>query len=151
MSVWATVLEEGTPIPFLGLEAAPRDCPTTADASWRDSQRMIRIDAYRLATVVEAYVRCVKGFFMRIYLEQPSALFAERQSDMIGRLGDATSRLEEVLDERQRNYAKTKADKTPVEDQKALDNELDVRIVAYINKTIEDAKEVVRGLRMPLR
>jgi hypothetical protein len=151
MSLWATVLERGTPIPFLGLEAAPRQCPTVADRILGDAQRMIRIDAYRLATIVEAYLRCIKGFFMRIYLERPSDTLADRQADMVHRLETATSRLEETLTERKKNDIWNKPEGAEVDEWKQQDNDLDPRIVRYVEKTIADAKAVSRQLSMPLR
>lgn len=152
MSVWTTVLERGTPIPFLGLEAAPRGCPTVADRILGDAQRMIRIDAYRLATILDAYIGCIKGFFMRIYLEIPNDTMAERQEDMIKRLEAATSRLQETIGERKKNDLSNRLPSdTEVAQRKQQDDSLDVRIQRYVEQTLDRAGQVVKQLGRPLR
>jgi hypothetical protein len=146
MTAWATVLEKGTPIPYLGLEAAPRDCPTTADYILENTQRMIRIDAYRFATVVEAYASCVKALSMRIYLEGPPIALAERQSEMIGRLASATARLRQVFadrvagDQRKEPPVGTAGHAEWVRKQK--DNALDDMAQAYIRSIIESSEQL---------
>ncbi len=153
MSVWATVLEKGTPIPFLGLEAAPRGCPTIADRILSDSQRMIRIDAYRLATILDAYIGCVKGFFMRLYLEIPCDTLTERQEDMIDRVKSAAWRLQETLDERKKSNTSNLSEPSDIEvaQRKMQDDSLDVRIQRYVEQTLDRAGKVINQLGRPLR
>jgi hypothetical protein len=99
-SVWASVFEIGAPIPYLGLEAAMRNSDTAADTLLDDTKRMIRVDAYRLATVVEAYASCALALKMRLMLDPRSIPLPHRQKTMVNKLGDALYRLRRVRDAR---------------------------------------------------
>jgi hypothetical protein len=154
MSAWATVLEKGTPIPFLSLEAAPRDCPTAADQLLENAQRMIRIDAYRLATIVEEYADCIKALSMRVYLQGPPTTLAERQADMIRRLGSATSRLEQLYADRIAGDQKREpAPNTQDHDDwshRYKSNLLDKSAAAYIESVIRDSAQIVANKTLRL-
>ncbi len=162
MSIWAAILEKHTPIPFLGLETAPRGCATTADRLLEDAQRMIRIDAYRLATIVEAYIECTKAFVMRLYLEQPRDMLSDRQARMVRLLEVAAVRLESVLSDRLKNNMGQSAgiwaqainaartDSGPMGDEQQQKNDLDPRAVQYVKNIIDEARRVVVDLERPL-
>ena len=107
MSVWATVLEEGTPIPFLGLEAAPRLTPTVADTVLDDASRMIRVDAYRFATIVSEYASCATALHFRLMLDPKAVRLPERQRYMHARLELALSQLKDVRKAREEYHDKT--------------------------------------------
>lgn len=116
LSVWASVFEFATPIPFLGLEAAMRKTDTIADTLLKDAIRMIRVDAYRLATIIDAYASCAKALHTRLICakvlyhrlnqrHKPSpprpVPLNERQKAMNAELGKALIALSAV--EKQRN------------------------------------------------
>ncbi len=155
MSVWATILETGTPIPFLGLEAAPRASSTAADVLLDDSCRMIRVDAYRLARVVESYADCAKALHFRLLLDRGSLRLPERQTSMRQKIAWALERLEEVVGRRTRWMGESPG--RPMahqgEDQakkREHDGALDDGIKSYIAEVIGQTKETVAGLANPL-
>ena len=86
MTIWSSVAEVGTPIPFLGLEAAPRKTPTEADTLLEDSLRMIRVDAYRLATVIDSYRSAAIALHVRLLLDNCSIRLPDRQRRMYDQL-----------------------------------------------------------------
>jgi hypothetical protein len=106
MSVWATVVEEGTPIPFLGLEAATRTSETAADVLLHDACRMIRVDAYRLARVVEDYAMCAIGLHFRLMFDEDAVRLPERQNKMYENLKWSVEQLKEA-EKRRKDWLKS--------------------------------------------
>lgn len=102
LSIWASVTETQTPIPFLGLEAAMRKTATIADLLIEDSIRMIRVDAYRLATIVDAYSSCAKALQVRLILDGNSTPLPDRQQRMYNNLLQAMEELTRVWEARQK-------------------------------------------------
>jgi hypothetical protein len=144
MAVWATLPERNTPIPFLGLEAAPRKTMTKADALFEDSQRMIRLDAYRLGTIVEAYRSCANALRIRLMLDAESEEaipLPERQGRMYKNLCEAVQRLQEVS-----NARKSANKTTNLEASSAMDN----GVQQYITEVLEQAQDGYRGTLGPL-
>lgn len=70
MAIWASVFERGSPIPFLGLEVAATGTSSVADELLSDALRMISVDSYRLATILDAYASCALALCARIIVEQ---------------------------------------------------------------------------------
>lgn len=99
MSIWATLFDQ-TPIPIVGVEAAPRGTLTLADRILEQAQRMIRVDAYRLATVLEEYANCARAYYTRMLLD-PSVVadrMHSRQLDMRANIIQASDRLRKVVE-----------------------------------------------------
>ena len=98
LSVAASMFDSGAPIPFLGLEAAMRVTESEADHLLNDASRMIRVDAYRLASVIEIYIACIQALRMRLsydacsnpeYIDLP-----RRLEKMLANLREALAALE---------------------------------------------------------
>ncbi|HEY5027834.1 MAG TPA: hypothetical protein VIK39_05450, partial [Candidatus Angelobacter sp.] len=132
MSVWAAVFETGTPIPFLGFEAAAAGTQTIADSLLEDAIRMISVDAYRLATIVDAYASCIKALQIRMWLDASSRhLLGSRKSRMQDRLKNALVEVQKALQRRHRpDFG---------EGEKPLDgrDEIDPDALCYINKVVK--------------
>lgn len=96
MSVWASVFEIGTPIPFLGLEAAMARSDSLADRLLDDAMRMISVDAYRLATIVDAYGSCAKSLQIRLLLDNRRVKLDFRLESMCEKLRQALDELDEA-------------------------------------------------------
>lgn len=72
LDVWLAVLRSGsgvesrktTLLSHLGLEAAAHGTPTNADLLADNSDRMIRLDLFRMARVVESYSNCLLGLVL---------------------------------------------------------------------------------------
>jgi hypothetical protein len=100
LSVWLSVLDRKGPIPFLGFEAAAHGLETDADALVDIGTRMIRVDAYRLATIVEAYMSCAKALQIRLLADDAlydSQLYVHRRQRMATKLSEAVSDLDKVI------------------------------------------------------
>ena len=155
MSVWGTVLEIGTPIPVLGLEAAPRKTMTEADSLLDDAFRMIRVDAYRLATVIEAYASCATALHVRLMLDAKAIRLPERQRRMHSELVAALGKLNDVRDARKhwanRMHPKSVALPTDevlvgIYDNASLAGSLD----DYINGVVFRCEKALLFLKNPL-
>jgi hypothetical protein len=140
LSVWASVFESDTPIPFLGLEAAMRKTDTIADTLLEDAIRMIRVDAYRLATIVDAYASCTKALQTRLILDTKTVRLKERQLWMYKNLIDALKALVEVKERRN-----------------SLDSEtwkthgcMDTHIELYVQVVQQRAKMIADQVRYPI-
>lgn len=96
--LWSSISEgESAPIPFFGLEFAMRLSKTEPELLLEDALRMIRVDAYRLATVVEAYASCICALEVRIAkdINRDEKLIV-RRSNLKELLSQAVGRLDEV-------------------------------------------------------
>lgn len=98
--VWCSILETEKPIPFLGLEAAMRKTETIADILLTDAIRMIRVDCYRLATVIEAYALCIRGLQLRLMWDHCTPRLPGRLSAMCERLAFALKELGAAMNRR---------------------------------------------------
>ena len=136
MSVWASVFEINTPIPFLGLEAAMRTTDTIADTLLEDAIRMIRVDAYRLATIVDAYASCAKALQTRLILDKQTARLPKRQESMHQALIKALKALEDV--EKRRNHLDSKEWKT----DGCMDKNVELYVKAVWRRTEIIAEQV---------
>jgi SIR2-like domain len=98
--LWLSLVDCGTatPIPYLGLEAAPRLTETLAEELLREARKMVRLDSYRLATVVETYSHCVLA--LRCRLLNDTSLMPLRERAMWESLDEAVRHLARVHDER---------------------------------------------------
>lgn len=112
-SVMVSAFDPGTPVPFLGLEAAMRATETEADRLLNDAIRMIRVDVYRLATVIDAYFAIIKALDLRLKIERRSQTshltrIPHRRHQMLSNLREAFQAFTEVQIRRQnvpRHYA----------------------------------------------
>jgi hypothetical protein len=73
-----------------------RNTDTAADTLLDDAMRMIRVDAYRLATVVDAYASCAEALQMRLMFDHTSISLPHRQEAMVEKLSEAIGRLKKV-------------------------------------------------------
>jgi hypothetical protein len=133
MSLWASVFEDGTPIPFLGLEAAPADTESLADRLLDDALRLIGLDTYRIATIVDAYASCAKALELRLWLDQKSWRLISRQRTMREKLKGALDALDTV--EAQRDGA-------PV-DRSDKNSKVDSQIIEYVHATAKRCEEIL--------
>src|SRR5579872_6559534 len=140
MSVWASIFDEsGTPIPFLGLEAAPARNPSLADSILEDSVRMISVDAYRLATIIHAYASSAKALQIRLQGDDDlSAALCFRQQRMRNNLLHARKELQDAI--QRRNDPNFGGRSIP--ERYRMDND----VLQYINKVDERAKDIFNGL-----
>lgn len=99
MAVWASVFEVRVPIPFLDLESAAAGTQSIADALLENAIRMTSVDAYRLATAVDAYASCAKALQFRLKLEGTSRLIF-RQAEMSSNLLNALNELRLAVERR---------------------------------------------------
>jgi len=100
--LWAAVGEKGGQIPFLGLEAAPSVATTIIDDLMDDARRMVRLDVYRLATVVDCYLNCLRALRVRLCCDagESTDRLVLRQQRMSVRLVEAGQALSDVLHRR---------------------------------------------------
>jgi hypothetical protein len=134
--LWCSVVERGSPIPFLGLEAAMRMTETEADNLLTTAVRMIRVDAYRLATIILSYASCARALQVRLALDEGAVDLPERLKSMRINLVQALKELDEI--ERRRNA---------VSEQDRVDE--------VVQASIDDIKSlvipVITGLLLPGR
>jgi len=102
LELWATLGDAGQPIPHLGFESACRLTSTIADDLLENALRMVRLDAYRLATIVETYANCVLALHVRLGIDPDAEPLPRRQKEMGVRLNGALVRLRFVKEERQK-------------------------------------------------
>ena len=97
-AISASELESSpVPLPFLGLESAPAGNPTQPDQILRNTMRMVRVDAYRLATVLESYASCALGLSNYRAAHKTGRELENRQLDMKVTLRRGREQLQEVL------------------------------------------------------
>jgi hypothetical protein len=134
--LWCSVVERGSPIPFLGLEAAMRMTETEADNLLTTAVRMIRVDAYRLATIILSYASCARALQVRLASDEGAVDLPERLKSMRINLVQALKELDEI--ERRRNA---------VSEQDRVDE--------VVQASIDDIKSlvipVITGLLLPGR
>ncbi|MGV3617531.1 MAG: hypothetical protein ACO1SV_19570 [Fimbriimonas sp.] len=106
IAVLASGSEPDSPIPFLGLEDAMRLSSTEADRVFEDAMRMIRVDAFRLANVIETYFACLMALLFRLSLptHQSAPRMPNRLSKMEKLLWRALKRLEDMREENSEEY-----------------------------------------------
>ncbi len=145
MALWATVFEKSTPIPFLGLEAVPRLSRTTIDNLLEDAIRMIRVDSYRLATVVDAYASCAKAFQLRLALDNEVQPMPDRLDQVKGNLKSAIEALGVVRNRRigLDQLGKALKDVVPEYREKDLPDQM---VIAYVDKVIKHSTVIFHTL-----
>jgi hypothetical protein len=109
--LWASVLETSTPIPYLGLESAMRKTATEPDRLLEDAVRMIRVDEYRLATIILAYSSCVRALQVRLLWDPSCVPLPDRLGRMYRNLRYALKELREVHQRRERAVADKNKDR----------------------------------------
>ncbi len=153
MSVWSTVLDDCIPIPFLGLEAAPRGTPTIADSLLTDSLRMIRVDSYRLATIVEAYAACATALHCRLMLDKNTVRLADRQQLMHLNLSAAVQKLRRVHRDRitweDRAVLKPKTGDPMRDAELEQYAEMDPAVITYVKNVLDDSELIASALGVP--
>jgi len=102
LSVAVSAFDSGTPIPFLGLEAAMRATETEADRLLGDAVRMIRVDSYRLSSVLTVYVSCIQALHTRLRADackkgEKELALPRRRAQMLNNLRYAHTALGEVI------------------------------------------------------
>lgn len=140
LSVWASVFETDAPIPFLGLEAAMRKTDTIADTLLEDAIRMIRVDAYRLATIVDAYASCAKALQIRLILDRKTVRLKERQLWMHEKLVGALKALDDV--EKRRNDLDSKEWK--------IKGCMDTEVKLYVDAVRQRAGMIAEQVKYPI-
>lgn len=136
MAVWASLFEDDVSIPFLGLESAAAGTETIADELLVDAKRMTSVDAYRLATIVDAYASCAKALQFRLKRERSNRLLF-RQGEMSRNLERAFGELREV---------KIRRDEPP---PSGLDDKdkMDTEIREYVDEVVMQAEKTYKSLR----
>jgi hypothetical protein len=138
ISVWTCVFDPRIPVPFLGLEAAMNDTASRADELLHDSLRMISVDAYRLATIIDAYASCAKALLVRVvWEERPDLEF--RLKKMGQNLADARRNLDEVRSLREENSALEAPNKNS-----AMDGQIMKFLRHVLNRSDSTSKALAR-------
>ncbi len=89
----------GLVIPYLGLEATPLGTESAAEEFLRLGERMVRLDVYRMATILEGFLGCVRAFHVAVQLdERLIAIHSQRQAALIERAHASAARLLKVRD-----------------------------------------------------
>ncbi len=101
MSVWLSLADPpGATIPFIGYDSAARSSSTIADEILSQCLRLVRMDCYRLATVVDAYATCMVGLHVRLVCDSTHPRMAARQRDMFRNFDNARQRLNQLYSRR---------------------------------------------------
>ncbi|HYP08120.1 MAG TPA: hypothetical protein VER03_17945 [Bryobacteraceae bacterium] len=137
LSIWASSFEKDTPIPFLGLEAAMRKTVTVADVLFEDASRMIRVDSYRLAAVLDSYASCAKALQIRQMLDPEGDRLFLRQERMQNELTKGIERLSAVHANRM-NPQRFMSNKS---------GEVDARVNRYVELVIARCKRRAEELQ----
>jgi len=95
--LWTSVVESGQPIPFLGLEAVMRRTDSEPDTLMIDAMRMIRVDAYRLATVLLFYASCARALQLRLALDDTTVILNQRRMRMKQILNEGRDALRDTI------------------------------------------------------
>jgi hypothetical protein len=143
--VWLSVLDQNSPVPFLGFEASP-DQDTEADSLLDFAWRMIRVDSYRFATIVDAYASCARALQLRRLTSfHDKERYEERQRNMRKNLHQAISRLRRVRRSRNLGEAIT-VESAPTSRNKPAGGTLDQHIRKYIASVVERSALMVTHL-----
>lgn len=140
MRIWATVFEKNTPIPYVGLEASMRKSETIADVLLTDAIRMIRVDVYRLATIIDAYASSAKALQVRLLLDSQAERLPYRRELMMTKLRDACEELERV---RKRRTGQSRGSNNALLD-------LDKPVLEYVAIVEADVREFIGELTHPM-
>lgn len=110
-----SMFDKRSPIPILGLEAAMRATQTECEQLMEDTVRMVRVDAYRLASVINTLILCIQAFQIRLavdmhefkYKPTDPRLLRYRQGALLFSLKESLKHLERVKE----NGASVRKDK----------------------------------------
>lgn len=94
--IWARYGDKSGLIPYVGLQAAPRLSPTSADEMLENAIRLIRFDSYRLATIVDAYADVCIATNVRLVEDKRAEQMPYRQHCMLKNLEAALKSLKHV-------------------------------------------------------
>lgn len=64
LQLFAALATPDEPLPFAGLESAPLGSPTEIDRLMENAIRMVRLDIFRMARIVESYSNCLYAVFV---------------------------------------------------------------------------------------
>lgn len=140
--IWASIIEKGSPIPFLGPEAAPIDCKSQADQLLEDSFRMIRQDPYRLATIVDEYASCAAALHVRLLLDPMVGRMPNRQGKMRKALKIGLERLI-VMHELRKTVVTNDAD------HHLRNSEIDNKVSDYVEAVVDRTNTLLKALDVP--
>jgi seryl-tRNA synthetase len=101
---------------------------------------MVRSDAYRLATIVNAYASCTKALQVRLMLEADSPRLPGRQISMYENLDNALKHLKNISEKRDK-LAKD-IEKKNKEDKRIRDYAMDHDLKDYIEEVIKRCQEI---------
>ncbi len=152
--LWATVFEEETPIPYLGHEAAPAGFNTIADEILESTQRIVRVDAYRFATIVESYASCMKALHFRLLLDPRAERIKSRQTEMRDKLEKAAKELAAMLARRNnvdiaiKRFPGIAADPRSKVNKDYIICSTSVRM--YVKEVLKDVNMMLETLKHPL-
>lgn len=138
MSVWASVFEEASAIPFLGLEAAASGTATLADELLFDASRMISVDTFRMATIIDAYASSARALQIRLMFDETCPRLDSRLGTMREKVREALKELTEV-ERRRDDAASSRRDKKTKPDH---------RIEEYIRLTRQQSQRICDGLEL---
>ena len=119
----------GSRIPYLGLEDAMRLSKTEPQELLETAQRMIRVDSYRMATIVESYFGCILALIIRLSLGDAPKL-PRRLIGMLRDLERGLITLQSIREARADDHPETRPD-----------NEID----EYIRLVLGGIKECVKS------
>jgi hypothetical protein len=110
-----------------------------------DAIRMIRVDSYRLATVVDAYASCAKAFQLRLALDNEVQPMPDRLDQVKGNLKSAIEALGVVRNRRigLDQLGKALKDVVPEYREKDLPDQM---VIAYVDKVIKHSTVIFHTL-----
>jgi hypothetical protein len=154
--LWASIVQEKMPIPYLGLEAAMRKTETEPDQLLNDAVRMIRVDSYRLAMVILTYASCARALQIRLALDNSAVRLPERLAQMHSNLEHAILNLEAVIGRRngpegsipQESINSQLMDRDRGVKRLTANRKREVNVVVQkvVDEALRRSKDVLRGL-----
>lgn len=130
----------GEAIPYLGLEASCRKAMTEADDLLQEALRLVRVDSYRLACIVEAYGLCLLALQFKLDKDQTSVRLPDRVHRMTVRLQDGLRVLHNVHHRRKDAVVSRANEKDEVGHG---DMELDPRTIEYIKQVMNHTAKIL--------
>ena len=153
LSIWTSVLEESETIPFLGPESALPDRKTQPEQLLFDAINIIRVDAYRLATILHEFVECCIAYLARLAkLDRNKPEWVSHRCVELGEsLSVAINALNEVWLKRQKESSGELVTEEPDIKLKKAREAIHPGAKKYINRSLAHAEDILGLLNNPNR
>jgi hypothetical protein len=100
LDLWSVVGRCGEPLPYVGWQASPEYALTDADHLLAYTTRMVRLDVYRLAIVIETYANIIRAVYLHLAIDPGGERLRSRIKRMRDTLDAAKQRLTRTLQKR---------------------------------------------------